>query len=252
MNDVILSVDHLSFRYGASEILSDVSFCVRRGDFVALAGPNGAGKTTLMKLVLGLLDGYEGDISLFGTPRSSFRDHRKVGYLPQRVNTFNPLFPATAGEVVGLGLLSGKRLPKRLDGADRERVREALRSVDALDLEHSPIGSLSGGQQQRVFLARALVSDPELLVLDEPVTALDPEARARFYALLTRLRSEEGKTVVMITHDIPHAGEQGGTLLYLDKSVVFFGGFDEFCRSKSMEGKFGYFDQHVICHQHTT
>jgi len=249
----IISVEHLSFRYGtAPETLSDVSFSVRAGEYVALAGPNGAGKTTLMKLVLGLLDGkHEGTIGLFGIPGERFRDFRRIGYLPQRVNVFNPLFPATVGEIAGLGLLSGKGWPHHITGEDRLRIREALEKFGIADLERRPIGSLSGGQQQRVFLARAIVGEPDLLVLDEPSTALDPESRVRFYELLDTLRKERGTAIVMITHDIAHAGEHAESLLYLDRSVVFFGKFSDFCGSKEMEGTFGFFAQHTICHQHT-
>lgn len=252
MSSDILSVQNLSFRYGAApETLSGVSFSVRPGEYLAIAGPNGAGKTTLMRLALGLLDGrHDGSIELFGTPIRKFREHRRIGYLPQRVNAFNPLFPASAGEVVGLGLLSGKRFPKRVSAGDRELVREALRKFDILDLEHKPIGELSGGQQQRVFLARATVGNPDLLVLDEPATALDPDSRERFYAALDLLRQERGMAVIMITHDIAHAGEHAESLLYLDRSVVFSGKFSDFCGSKEMEGKFGFYAQHMICHQH--
>ncbi len=250
--DEIVSVRNLSFRYGAApEVLSDVSFSVRAGAYVALAGPNGAGKTTLMKLVLGLLDGVcEGEIALFGESRDRFRDFRRIGYLPQRVNVFNPLFPATVAEVVGLGLLAGKGWPRRMTGRDRDRVGETLVTFGIGDLADKPIGSLSGGQQQRVFLARAIVGDPDLLVLDEPSTALDPESRARFYGLLEDLRRSRGTAIIMITHDIAHAGEHAESLLYLDRTVVFSGKFSDFCGSREMEGKFGFFAQHTICHQH--
>jgi zinc transport system ATP-binding protein len=254
MSDEILSIKDLSFRYGdAPEALSRVCFSVRAGESVAIAGPNGAGKSTLIRLALGLIDGkYEGDISLFGTPLQAFREFRKIGYLPQRVNVFNPLFPATVGEVVGLGLLSEKPYPKRQSASDRDRIRGTLRRLDILDLEHRPIGELSGGQQQRVFLARAVVGNPEILFLDEPGTALDPEARDRFYGFLDGLRIEQGIAIVIITHDIAHAGEHAEKLLFLDRTVIFFGPFAGFCESKEMEGKFGFSAQHMICHQHRT
>jgi len=248
----ILSVRNLSFGYDAStDVLSDISFSVRAGEYVALSGPNGGGKTTLIRLVLGLLDGkYDGHVSLFGVPQSRFREFHRIGYLPQRVNVFNPLFPATVEEVVGLGLLAGKGWPRRTTGADRERIRRALLESDIVDLAQRPIGSLSGGQQQRVFLSRAIVGEPELLILDEPSTALDPESRVRFYGFLDRIRRERGTGIIMITHDIAHAGEHAESLLYLDRSVVFSGRFSDFCGSKEMENTFGFFAQHVICHQH--
>jgi zinc transport system ATP-binding protein len=204
-----------------------------------------------MRLVLGLSDGrHNGEVDLFGIPFRAFRDFRRIGYLPQRVNAFNPIFPASVGEVVGLGLLSGRGYPRRFSRDDRDRVMEALRKFDVLDLERKPIGELSGGQQQRVFLARATVGEPDLLVLDEPATALDPDSRGQFYAALDTLRRERDLAIIMITHDIAHAGEHAETLLYLDRSVVFSGKFSDFCGSKEMEGKFGFYAQHMICHQH--
>ncbi|NTW30559.1 MAG: metal ABC transporter ATP-binding protein [Candidatus Moranbacteria bacterium] len=254
MSDEILSIKNLSFRYGeAPEALSRVCFSVRSGESIAIAGPNGAGKSTLIRLALGLIESrYEGEIALFGTLLQEFREFRKIGYLPQRVNVFNPLFPATVSEVVGLGLLSGKLYPKRQTASDRDRIRKTLQRLDILDLEHRSIGELSGGQQQRVFLARAVVGDPDILFLDEPSTALDPEARDRFYGFLDVLRIEKGTAIVIITHDIAHAGEHAEKLLFLDRSVIFFGPFADFCESKEMEGRFGFFAQHMICHQHRT
>jgi zinc transport system ATP-binding protein len=112
------------------------------------------------------------------------------------------------------------------------------------------VGELSGGQQQRVFLARALVSDPELLILDEPSTALDPKTREHFFELAGRLNKDKGVTLIIITHDTAHIGQYAGKLLYLDKQIVFYGGFGDFCQSKEMEKFFGPFSQHLICHQH--
>ncbi|MFA7009394.1 MAG: metal ABC transporter ATP-binding protein, partial [Elusimicrobiales bacterium] len=164
----ILSVKNMSLRYDAEEVLRDVSFTVQKGDYIGLAGPNGAGKTTLIKAILGLTDKYTGAVELFGREMRGFDSWDRVGYLPQRVNAFNPLFPATVKEVVGLGLLSKKRFPKRFTKDDAARIREALELMGIADLGEKLVGELSGGQQQRVFLARALAPDPELLILDEP------------------------------------------------------------------------------------
>ena len=158
----ILAVKNVSFSYGAEEALRDVSFDVQKGDYVGLAGPNGAGKTTLIKVLLGLIDGYTGSAELFGLGLRNFSAWNRVGYLPQRVNAFNPLFPATVKEVVGLGLLSKKSFPKRFTAADEVRILQTLDLMGAADLGDKLVGELSGGQQQRVFLARALAPDPEL------------------------------------------------------------------------------------------
>lgn len=246
----ILSVQNLSFSYGAAEAISDVSFDVNRGDFIALVGPNGAGKSTLIKVILGLAGGYSGRIKLLGSDLDRFSDWGKIGYLPQRVNVFNPLFPATVREVVGLGLLAGKRYPKRFHKDDQEQIDDILSFLGIVDLKDRPIVELSGGQQQRAFLARALVSRPELLIMDEPSTALDPETRDNFFKLIKGLNQERKATIIMITHDAGQVGEYADQLLYLDKSVIFYGPFGDFCRSAEMEKYFGHLSHHLICHQH--
>ena len=248
--DNIISVKNLTFSYEAAEVITDVSFDIQRGNFVALVGPNGAGKSTLIKVILGLEKNYTGEIKLLETDLKKFSAWKKIGYLPQRVNVFNPLFPATVREAVGLGLLAGKKFPKRFNKNDREKVSNALSFLDIADLEDRPIIELSGGQQQRVFLARALVSDPELLIMDEPSTALDPATRNNFFKLIKKLNQEKKMTIIMITHDTAQAGEYADKLLYLDKSVIFYGDFSDFCHSAEMEKYFGPFSQHLICHQH--
>jgi zinc transport system ATP-binding protein len=246
----VLSINNLSFLYGSAPVLSDVSFDVNAGDFVALAGPNGAGKTTLARIILGLENKYSGKIEIFGAAAGNFSDWSKIGYLPQRVNIFNPLFPATVREVVSLGLLARKKYPKIFKRADNEKIEKVLGFLGITNIKDRPAAELSGGQQQRVFLARALVADPELLIMDEPITALDPETRGQFFKLIEQMNKEKGVTIIMITHDTSQAGEYAGKLLYLDKQVIFYGVFSDFCHSPEMEKYFGHFTQHLICHQH--
>lgn len=251
MSDVeILSAKGLSFQYNATEILSDVSFRLYRGAYLGIVGPNGSGKSTLIKLILGLLQPSKGMINLFGSPTEDFREWRKIGYLPQKINAFNPHFPATVKEVVSLGLLSTKGYPRRIAKSDDRAINSALALIDILDIKNQLIGQLSGGQQQRVLIARALVSGPELLILDEPTTALDPEAREKFFDILKNLNENKNVTIIIITHDIGTIGKYASRLLYLDKRVVFYGGFDDFCASSDMASYFGEYSQHVICHRH--
>ncbi len=246
----VLSVNGLCSGYGNGEILQDISFIVEKDDYIALAGPNGAGKTTLVKTILGLLDIYRGRAEVLGQDIKVFDRWDRIGYLPQRVSAFNPLFPATVKEVVGLGLLSKKRFPKKFTKDDQVKIGQTLELMDLSDLRDKLIGELSGGQQQRAFLARSLVSDPELLILDEPSTALDPPSRQSFFELLKRLNRSRGITIILITHDISQIGEYANKLLYLDKRIVFYGSFADFCHSEEMSQYFGRFSQHLICHQH--
>jgi zinc transport system ATP-binding protein len=248
--NTVLSVKNMSFSYGAAEVLSGVSFDVQRGDYIGLAGPNGAGKTTLIKAVLGLTGRYAGAAELFGVDMRNFSAWHRVGYLPQRVNAFNPLFPATVKEVVGLGLLSKKSFPKSFTSVDDAEILRTLELMGIADLGGKLVGELSGGQQQRVFLARALAPNPELLILDEPSTALDPVSRQGFYDIIKKLNQEKGITCVLITHDTAQIGRYANKLLYLDKKVVFYGRFQDFCQSPEMTSYFGSFSQHLICHQH--
>jgi zinc transport system ATP-binding protein len=246
----ILSTEGLRFRYNSVEVLSDLSFRIGSGDYVGLVGPNGSGKTTLIRAILGLEYPVCGRVSLFGKDLAEFREWHRVGYLPQRIASFNPFFPATVREIVGLGLFSKKKFVKGKSWADREAIRKALGLLDICDIEESLIGELSGGQQQRVFLARAIVHEPELLILDEPTAALDPETRERFFAMLAELNEKKNVTIILVTHDIGSIGKYASKLLYLDKKVIFFGSFADFCLSEEMMGYFGAYSQHMICHRH--
>lgn len=249
MNPILL-VKNLYFGYGPMEALCDISFAVNKGDYIALVGPNGAGKTTLIKTILGLTDKYKGMVELFGQNARDFDNWGLVGYLPQRVNAFNPLFPATVKEVVGLGLLSQKNFPKTFIKSDKNKIKQALDVMGIADIKDKLVSELSAGQQQRVFLVRALVSNPALLILDEPSTALDPQTHENFYGLMEKLNKDKGITIILVTHDTAQIGQYANKMLYLDKKVVFYGSFADFCKSKEMSDYFGQFSQHLICHQH--
>ena len=250
MSGEIVSTELLACNYREGRVLEDISFQVERGDYVGIVGPNGSGKSTLVKALLGLVTISKGSASLFGTPLSNFKDWHKVGYLPQSLHLVNPVFPATVHETVGLGLLSLKRFPKRLNRADKEKIDLTLDELGILDLKLKLIGELSGGQLQRVLLARAIVNDPELLVLDEPTAALDPETRGRFYAMISDINRSRGVTVMLVTHDSGTIGEHASKMLYLDKKLLFYGSFDEFCHSPEMSSMFGEHSQHLMCHRH--
>jgi zinc transport system ATP-binding protein len=246
----MLSVEKLSFRYNSVEVLSDISFSVDAGDYIGLVVPNGSGKTTVIKIILGLIQQEKGTVTLFGTDSSAFRDRHKIGYLPQKPTHFNPHFPATVKEIVSLGLFSKKSFPKRITKDDEAVIYEAMEMADVLNISDALIGELSGGQQQRVLVARAVVNKPELLILDEPTTALDPDARENFFQVLNDLNRNKQVTVILITHDIASIGKYASKLLYLDKKVIFYGSFEDFCSSENMTRYFGKFTQHLICHRH--
>lgn len=246
----VIEVNGLYCRYGSTHALSDIGFCVDPGDYVGIVGPNGSGKSTLIRAILGLVESDEGEVRIFGSTLSEFTGWHRIGFLPQSLNLFSPAFPATVTEVVRLGLLSAKRFPRRIGKGDATLVDEVLEKMGISDLRRSMIGELSGGQQQRVLLARALVNRPELLILDEPTAALDPETRDRFYTLLADANREQGVTVLLVTHDSATIGSCASKLLYLDKKLIFYGTFKEFCASEEMTGHFGGASQHQICRLH--
>jgi zinc transport system ATP-binding protein len=247
----IISVDNVSVCYHSVEVVSDVSFNISAGDYLGIVGPNGSGKTTLIRAVLGLVQPLKGTISIFGQDVSEFRGWNKIGYLPQRLFSFSPQFPATIKEIVALGLLAQKRFPKYIRGSDEPAINKVLGLFDLIKIKNKLIGELSGGQQQRVLLARAMVGQPQVLVLDEPTTALDPEAREKFSAVLQELNKSFGLTIVLVTHDIMNIGRYASKLLYLDRKLIFHGSFDDFCSSSDVTDYFGEFAQHVICHRHS-
>lgn len=246
----IIEVKNLSVRYGPTEALQDISCSIEKGDFVGLVGPNGGGKTTLAKVILGLLPVASGRISLFKKKIDAFNDFKKIGYLPQKHTGINSLFPASAEEVVLLGILSAKTWPKRINKDNWHKVDSLLKNLGISNLKGKLISELSGGQQQKVMLARALVSAPEILILDEPSTALDPNSREQFFALLKELNSQKQTTIILITHDTGYIGQYANKLLYIDRKLVFFGDISNFCPSGEIESCFEKSDKHIIWHHH--
>ncbi|MBM3209152.1 metal ABC transporter ATP-binding protein [Candidatus Shapirobacteria bacterium] len=248
----IVEIKNLSVRYGATIALQNISCQIEQGDFVGLVGPNGGGKTTLAKTILGLLPPHEGKIALFGQDSREFDEWQKIGYLPQKHTSINPLFPASVGEVVSLGLLSAKKRPKNITTADWQEIDALLKDMGIFDLKSKLISQVSGGQQQKVMLARALISKPEILILDEPSTALDPNSREQFFARLEKLNKEAKTTIILITHDTGYIGQYANKLLYIDRKLVFFGNISEFCpKGKDIASCFEKKDGHIIWHQHS-
>jgi zinc transport system ATP-binding protein len=244
MSAAIVETVGLSCRLNGTEILSGITLSITAGDYVGLVGPNGSGKTTLLKNILHLIPPTEGESFLFGQPGRHFHQWHLIGFLPQTSGSLTGSFPATVEEVVSMGVAAGN-FRKR-----RELLGRALMRLNLQEIKGRLIGELSGGQKQRVLLARALVNEPRLLFLDEPATALDPESRENFFALLKSLNRQEGVTIILVTHDLGSIGSYASRLLYLNRSVLFFGSFDSFCRSAEMTAYFGQTSQHLICHQH--
>lgn len=202
MKKEILKVENLYFDYPDAQVLRNVSFTLHKGDFLGIIGANGAGKSTLIKIILGILPMGKGSIELFGTDIAKFKDNYKIGYVSQKAASFNDSFPATVKEVVMANLYSRKGLFKRYNKEDYKKLKAVLKTVGMEDYEHKLIGTLSGGQQQRVFIARALISEPELLLMDEPTVGVDIKQYEKIMEIIKDL-NKGGMTIVMTNHDTP-------------------------------------------------
>ncbi|MBU9712091.1 ABC transporter ATP-binding protein [Bacillus tamaricis] len=246
-----IEVEGLSFTYGQRNVLEDIHLHIPEGSFLGLMGPNGSGKSTLIKCILGLLSPTTGTIKLFGKPIQRFNDWSQVGFVSQKANSFNSGFPATVFEVVSMGLYGKVGLLRFLTKKHKQKVLESIQQVGMQDYVHQNIGELSGGQQQRVFIARALVSEPKLLILDEPTVGVDAKSVQNFYTMLQRLNVERGMTLILVTHDIGAMTEYITDVACLNKCLHFHGNKLEFesQHDSMMTSLYGH-DVRVITHNH--
>ena len=213
-----LELRGVTFAYSdGPPVLRNVSLAVRRGEFVAIAGPNGGGKTTLLRLALGLGRPSAGEVLLFGEPAERFRGREALGYLAQR-SQLGLDAPATVREVVTAGRLPRAGLLGPLGRRHRERVDNAIARVGLSDVADKPLVRLSGGQQQRAFIAKALASEPDLIVLDEPTAGVDVEAQEALAALLDRLHRELDVTILYVSHEF------GAVERFVERIVLVRGG----------------------------
>lgn len=215
-----IEAENLSFSYGYEPIFTKIGFSVYNGDFVAVIGSNGAGKSTLMRLILGELTPSGGYIRLFGQDVSRFKNWPEIGYVPQAGLQSAVSFPATAEEIVTANLFSQiglMRFPKK---KHRDKALKALESVGMGAYSKRLIGDLSGGQRQRVMLARVLVNDPKLMILDEPTAGIDTKTVESLYELLSSLNRETGLTIVMVTHDMGRASNYVSRILCLEEGSL--------------------------------
>ncbi|MBP2025021.1 metal ABC transporter ATP-binding protein [Peptoniphilus stercorisuis] len=219
MKDYILNVKNLKYGYTKETVFEDVSFIIEEGDFACLIGPNGAGKSTLMKLILGQLSPNSGEV-LFNLGE---KPYEKVGYVPQLGIGSSYDFPITVREMVSLSLNSELRGFRKYKKSHEEKILGALSQVGMEDKIESLYSKLSGGQRQRILIAKALVSSPDFLILDEPTNGIDEETRKSLFKLLNHLNKEHNITILMITHDLLDVQEYINKLYKLsDKKIERF------------------------------
>lgn len=217
-NGDVLSLSHVSFNYGETPALEDVSLSVQKGDFLGVIGPNGGGKSTLLKLMLGLLQPSKGTVEVCG--KAPEHSSQQMGYVPQHTS-FDRHFPINVWDVVMTGRLSRSHLLRPYTNADKAKAREALKTVAIEGLSERPIGELSGGQQQRALIARALVRDPSILLLDEAMAAVDPTGQEEMYHLLDELRQR--MTIVMVSHNLSAISTYVDKVACLNQRLYYHG-----------------------------
>ena len=218
--DKIIRIENLGFDYGEGWVFHKLNLEITKGDFVAVIGANGAGKSTLLKMLAQVTAPTEGNIYYYGTPIEKFSGWDKIGYVPQNPAKQQRNFPISVREVIALGLLHKDSLLHRLNQADKQRLEELLRSFQLENLQHRKIGELSGGQQQRIAIARAIVNEPKLLLLDEPLGALDLKLRQNMQYELIRLKNELGITFIYVTHDQEEALTMSDTIIVMNQGYI--------------------------------
>ena len=233
----LISCKNVYLSYDNNSVIENLSFSVEAGDYLCIVGENGSGKSTLIKSILGLKDTASGHLHI-GDGLTS----REIGYLPQQ-NTSQKDFPASVYEVVLSGCIGSKNGKIFFSSKDKKLALDNMKKLDILSLKKMCYRELSGGQQQRVLLARALCATKKLILLDEPVTGLDPVVTAELYSIIRKINREYGITVIMVSHDLLSAVSQADKILHLQKNDSFFGTTDEYTSSdifKSFSG--GAFD----------
>lgn len=246
----IIEIKNVSFAYDAkNNVLENINLEIHRGDYIGLVGPNGGGKTTLIKIILGLLKSQGGSISFFGSDICDFKNWQKIGYVPQQINNFDKNFPSTVSEVVMMAYYSDNFFWQKDEKGERVLLENSLKAVNMWNFRDRLIGDLSGGQMQRVFIARALINQPEIIFLDEPVTGIDEKNQKEFYQLMQKLNKEMKITLVMVSHDIARVTQEVMHMVCVDKTLVCHSTPQEYIdeiRSSSILGE----EIKIINHHH--
>lgn len=237
----VVEIDHLTIEYPDVKAIDDVSFTVNQGDFLGIIGPNGAGKSTLFASMLSLNTKYKGTIKFFGTDiRKSKNYLKEIGYVPQKP-IFEKNFPVTVNDVVKMGLQKE---------SDESKIDEILQQLWIHELSKKRIGELSGGQQQRVFIAKALVNNPKVLILDEPVTGIDQQSIDLFYSILKELNSKQNITIIWSSHDLDAVNKLANHVACLNRTLFFHGESDDFFSNDDLVKQYSEASMQEHMHHH--
>lgn len=233
--DPVITLTNVTVIYSESEPLSGVNFEVLAGEFVGIMGPNGAGKTTLLKAIMGLVPVNSGKVEVLGVSGARIKRIRtRIGYVPQKEN-IDPWFPIQVFDVVLMGRYSSVGPLRRITEIDKNKVRKVLTQVGMQKFAYHAIGHLSGGQQRRILLARALVKDPDILLLDEPTTGIDVGAQQEIINLLEHIHQERKQTVLCVTHDINRIAPLLDKVAFIDGCIKAYGSLREVLKKERLE-----------------
>lgn len=237
----VVEINNLTVQYPDVKALDDVSFEVNQGDFLGIIGPNGAGKSTLFDAMLGLNTKYKGTIKFFGDDIRKSRDYLKeIGYVPQKP-IFEKNFPVTVTDVVRMGLRKE---------SDENKIDEILQQLWIHELRYRRIGDLSGGQQQRVFIAKALVTNPKILILDEPVTGIDQQSIDLFYSILRQLNTNQDITIIWSSHDLDAVNQLANHVACLNRTLFFHGKSEKFFSDDKLVKQYSEASMQEHMHNH--
>lgn len=235
----IITVDDLGFHYGNESIFEHISFTIEKGAYVGIIGPNGGGKSTLLKVMLGILPSYHGTVTLFGTDQKKFKDWWRIGYLPQRSSQLEVTFPISVKEIVRQGRIGRVGLFHNFADTDYRAITKALAITTIEHLQDRLFHTLSGGEKQRVLIARALASEPEILMVDEPLVGVDVTTQEKFYTFLKKLNRELGLTIIFVSHDLDVIAEEASTLLCFNNGLVCHGPSRSVLTSATLQQLYG-------------
>lgn len=261
----VLEVKDLKIGYNNHLAVDNISFDVKEGDLLGIVGPNGAGKTTLFRAILGLQQ-YSGKIKLFGFEGSKYRSILPlIGYVPQKI-AFEPNFPATVYDIVSMGVISEKKIIKGANliqecgccwnriykkiGNNKDKITEALNTVGLESLRNRRIGELSGGELQRVFIAKSLVKDPLIMILDEPVTSVDVESQTKFYNVIKKINEENNITIVWSSHDLDAISKYANRVACMNRKLFFHGEKEKFFSDKELLKTYTESSMQMHMHHH--
>ena len=241
MSETILDVCDLSVERSGKVVIRDVCLHVTEGDFVGIVGPNGSGKSTLLLTILGVLKPKSGTIQIYGKSPNSMMTNKKIGWVSQAAANLPKNVKITVRELVKLGTINRANMFDRLKSSSNDRVDEAIRKTGLENVKHTEIGRLSGGQKQRAVIARALASEADFIILDEPMVGIDRDSKNSLLRLLDNLCHEEGKTILMVSHDVTAMRQTAHRLVFLEETIRFdgpvksFPGMDKLADLRGME-----------------